>query len=125
MLAPTRQDRSEVVVLQSMCRNLQFIAPKTLRPDPLQNERSFRKLSVYKGLRQDRAAYSCLVPLAEQVLLSDTRKEAALDLHSPISTSHNKSIRQADWPLASPFLTFLPFASFELWPQKWGRFFLS
>jgi hypothetical protein len=64
-----------------------------------------------------------LVSLAEQVLLSDTRKEAALDLHSPISTSHNKPFRQADWPLASPFLTFLPFASFELWPQKWGRFF--
>jgi hypothetical protein len=65
---------------------------------------------------------SVLVSLAEQVLLSMIRKEAALDLHSPFSTSHTP-VRHADWPLASPFLTFLPFASFELWPQKWGRFF--
>jgi hypothetical protein len=61
--------------------------------------------------------------LARQVLLSRVRKEAALDLHSPFSTSHNKPIRPPDRPLASPFLTFLPFASFELWPQKWGRVF--
>jgi hypothetical protein len=61
--------------------------------------------------------------LAGQVLLFRTRKEAALDLHSPFSTSHVKPIRQPDRPLASPILTFLPFASFELWPQKWGRFF--
>jgi hypothetical protein len=65
---------------------------------------------------------SVLVALAQQVLLFKLRKEAALDLHSPFSTSH-KPVRHADWPLTSPFLTFLPFASFELWPQKWGRFF--
>ena len=64
------------------------------------------------------------IVLAGQVLLFRLRKEAALDLHSPFSTSHIKPIRQPDRPLASPFLTFLPFASFELWPQKWGRFFL-
>jgi hypothetical protein len=49
-----------------------------------------------RGCVRIRASYSCFVSLAEQVLLSDTRKEAALDLHSPISTSHNKPIRQAD-----------------------------
>ena len=66
-----------------------------------------------------------LVILAGQVLLSRARKEAALDLHSPFSTSHIKPLRLADRSLASPFLTFLPFASFELWPQQWGRFFLA
>jgi len=66
---------------------------------------------------------SGLAILAGQVLLSDVRKEAALDLHSPFSTSHIKPVRLADRPLASPFLTFLPIASFELWPQQWGRFF--
>jgi hypothetical protein len=40
------------------------------------------------------------------VLLYRIRKEAALDLHSPFSTSHSKPIRLADWPLASPLLTF-------------------
>jgi hypothetical protein len=74
-------------------------------------------------LRGSRSSGVGAVILAGQVLLSRVRKEAALDLHSPFSTSHHKLVRLADRPLASPFLTFLPFASFELWPQQWGRFF--
>jgi len=76
-----------------------------------------------RDLWGNRAFEIRLVILAGQVLLSKARKEAALDLHSPFSTSHIKPLRLADRSLASPFLTFLPFASFELWPQKWGRFF--
>jgi len=74
-------------------------------------------------LQGKRTADLGIVVLAGQVLLSEVRKEAALDLHSPFSTSHIKPVRLADRPLASPFLTFLPIASFELWPQQWGRFF--
>jgi len=74
-------------------------------------------------LQGKRTADLGIVVLAGQVLLSEVRKEASLDLHSPFSTSHIKPVRLADRPLASPFLTFLPIASFELWPQQWGRFF--
>jgi hypothetical protein len=88
--------------------------PNLLRPS---------KLRPYNDLRVICAFDIRRVILAGQVLLSKVRKEAALDLHSPFSTSHNKPLRPPDRPLASPFLTFLPFASFELWPQKWGRFF--
>ena len=31
---------------------------------------------------------------------------------------------QRERHLALPVLTFLPIASFELWPQQWGRFFV-
>jgi hypothetical protein len=44
--------------------------------------------------------------LAGEVLPYAVRKEAALDLHSPFSTSHSQPIRLADRSFASPFLTF-------------------
>jgi hypothetical protein len=43
------------------------------------------------------------------------------DLHFLFSTSL-VPVLLADWP-ELPFLTPFQFASFELWPQKWGRFF--
>jgi len=89
-------------------------APKILNSN---KSRLCKDLNVFFGFDFE------LAILAGQVLLSRVRKEAALDLHSPFSTSHNKPLRLADRPLASPSLTFLPFASFELWPQQWGRFF--
>ena len=81
------------------------------------------KVLACKGLGVSGCVGLVVIVLAGQVLLSEVRKEAALDLHSPFSTSHNKPVRLADRPLASPFLTSYPFASFELWPQQWGRFF--
>ena len=65
---------------------------------------------------------SVLVALAEQVLLSKVRKEAALDLHSPFSTSH-KPVRPADWPLASPFLTSYPLPLLNCGPRNGAAFF--
>ena len=65
------------------------------------------------------------VSLAQQVLLSKVRKEAALDLHSPFSTSHNKPFRQPDWPLASPFLTSYPLPLLNCGPRNGAAFFAS
>jgi|HubBroStandDraft_6_1064221.scaffolds.fasta_scaffold05221_6 hypothetical protein len=100
-----------------------FLPPAGRRLIWLPNLRDPSKLRPYNDLPAICASDIRRVILAGQVLLSKVRKEAALDLHSPFSTSHNKPFRPPDRPLASPFLTFLPFASFELWPQKWGRFF--
>jgi hypothetical protein len=65
-----------------------------------------RKFNVCIGLRASSKSGPSVSILAGQVLLYRVRKEAALDLHSPFSTSHSKPIRLADWPLASPLLTF-------------------
>jgi hypothetical protein len=65
-----------------------------------------RKFNVCIGLRASSKSGPSVSILAGQVLLYRIRKEAALDLHSPFSTSHSKPIRLADWPLASPLLTF-------------------
>ena len=61
--------------------------------------------------------------LAGQVLPLSVRKEAALDLHSPFSTSHTKPIRLPDRHLASPFLTFLPLPLLNCGPSNGAAFF--
>jgi hypothetical protein len=79
--------------------------------------------NVRNDLQRGRENRPSLAALAGQVLLYKARKEAALDLHSPFSTSHIKPVRQPDRPLASPFLTFLPLPLLNCGPRDGAAFF--
>jgi hypothetical protein len=69
------------------------------------------------------------VTLAGQVQFHPTRKEAVHDvldpLHPLFSTLRTMPLSQRGRHPAVFLLSLLPFASFESWPQQWGRFFAS
>ena len=108
-----------------MCRIVHFFAPDRSQGEAVDSSRSLVLIKAVfpRGCVAIRSFILGWSFWRGKCSSSVVRKEAALDLHSPFSTSHVKPIRPPDRPLASPFLTFLPFASFELWPQQWGRFF--
>jgi len=85
---------------------MQLFAPENRSQGEAREVEDRSKGCSGKDLHTSRAFDVQAIILAGQVLLCRTRKEAALDLHSPFSTSHSQPIRLADRSFASPFLTF-------------------